>query len=299
MNIVVVLNKPAGITSHDAVQAVKKAFKVRKAGHAGTLDPIATGVLLVCLNEATKITGYLSDMDKGYLMTIKLGENTDTYDSEGAVISTVKDYSVTKEKIERVLGNFMGEIDQIPPMYSAIKLSGKPLYELARKGIEVERKPRRIRIDRLELVSYNDPFVTLSVECSKGTYVRSLCNDIGAALATGAHVTGLVRTRIGRFRVEDSALINELPQKTDCIYTIDNALAGFTEALLDGDNFRRAKNGNPIKIINLLNDYRRALIDLITPEGRDIYVRLKDLKGNLFGIGKVVKDSIKIERLFN
>lgn len=299
MNIVVVLNKPAGITSHDAVQAVKKAFKVRKAGHAGTLDPIATGVLLVCLNEATKITGYLSDMDKGYLMTIKLGESTDTYDSEGAVTSTVKDYSVTQEKIEEVLTGFRGEIDQIPPMYSAIKLSGKPLYKLARQGIEVERKPRRIRIDKLELVSYNDPFVTLSVECSKGTYVRSLCNDIGAALATGAHVTGLVRTRIGGIRIEDSALINELPQKTEALHTIDNALAGFIEVLLDGDNFRKAKNGNPVTIINLLNDYRRPLMDLITPEEKPIYVRLKDLKGNLFGIGKVVKDSIKIERLFN
>ncbi|MBF0328002.1 MAG: tRNA pseudouridine(55) synthase TruB [Nitrospirae bacterium] len=299
MNIVVVLNKPAGITSHDAVQAVKKAFKVRKAGHAGTLDPIATGVLLVCLNEATKITGYLSDMDKGYLMTIKLGESTDTYDSEGAVTASVKDYSVTQEQIEEVLKSFKGEIDQIPPMYSAIKLSGKPLYKLARQGIEVERKPRRVRIDKLELISYNDPFVTLAIECSKGTYVRSLCNDIGTALATGAHVTGLVRTRIGGIRIEDSALINELPQKTNALHTIDNALAGFMDVLLDGDNFRKAKNGNPVNIINLLNDYRRPLMELITPEEKNIYVRLKDLKGSLFGIGKVVKDSIKIERLFN
>ena len=287
MNIVINLNKDFGITSHDAVTAVKKLFKVRKAGHAGTLDPIATGVLLVCLNEATKISSLLSDIDKEYIMTAKLGESTDTYDSEGKVIKATTDFNIPRNEIENVIQRFVGEIEQIPPMYSAIKVSGKPLYKLARKGIEVQRKPRKITINYIEILRFAPPSLTLKVSCSKGTYMRSLCNDIGNALGVGAHMTELIRTRIGEFTIENSAKISELPHKTASLCSIDAALKHLPEIKLEGDDLKRAKNGNPII----------PPCPPLVKGGEGGFVRLKDSEGKLFGIGKVSKDSIKIERL--
>lgn len=287
MNIIVNLDKDSDITSHDAVTAVKKLFKVKKAGHAGTLDPIATGVLLVCLNEATKISSLLSDIDKEYIMTAKVGESTDTYDSGGKVIKATTDFNITRNEIENVIKRFVGEIEQIPPMYSAIKVSGKPLYRLARKGIEIERMPRKVIIDSIEILSFESPFLKLRVSCSKGTYMRSLCNDIGNALGVGAHMTELIRTRIGEFTIENSARINELPHKTASLCSIDAALKHLPEIKLEGDALKRAKNGNPII----------PPCPLLVKRGEDGFVRLKDPEGRLFGIGKVSKDSIKIKRL--
>jgi tRNA pseudouridine55 synthase len=287
MNIIVSLNKDKGVTSHDAVTSVKKLFKVRKAGHAGTLDPIATGVLLVCLNEATKVAGFLSDMDKEYIMTAKLGESTDTYDAEGRVIkkSQISDLRFQIEDIEKITRRFTGEIEQTPPMYSAIKLSGEPLYKLARKGIEVERKPRKVVINSIEILEFDAPFLKLKVSCSKGTYMRSLCSDIGEALGVGAHMTDLIRTRIGDFKIEDSAKISELPQKTGAMHAIDSALKRLPEIILEGEDLKKAKNGNPLPVV--------------LPETNKMFIRLKDPDNRLLGIGKVLKDSIKIERLFN
>jgi tRNA pseudouridine55 synthase len=284
MNIVVNLNKDPGITSHNAVTSVKKLFKVRKAGHAGTLDPIATGVLLICLNEATKISSLLSDIDKEYIMTAKLGESTDTYDAEGKVIKRfeISDRRFQIGDIEKIIQRFISEIEQIPPMYSAIKVSGEPLYKLARKGIEVERKPRKVVINSIEILKFTPPFMELRVSCSKGTYMRSLCNDIGNALGVGAHITGLIRTRIGEFTIENSAKVSELPHKTGALYTVDSALKHLNEIKLEGDDLKRVKNGNPVKIL---------------PNAYSQFVRLKDPEGKLLGIGKVSKDSIKIERL--
>lgn len=286
MNIVVNLNKKRDITSHDAVTAVKKAFKVRKAGHAGTLDPIATGVLLVCLNEATKITGFLSDLDKEYIMTARLGESTDSYDSEGVVTERADYRAVTRVDIDKALPKFIGEIEQIPPMHSAIKISGTPLYELARKGIEVERKPRKVAISSIEVLGFEPPLLTLRVACSKGTYIRSLCNDLGAMLGVGAHVTGLVRTRIGDFTLENAADIGELPLKPVSLHSIDSALNHLPEVVLAAGEYRRARNGNPVP--------SAWACDL-----QSSFIRLKDPEGRLFGIGKKGPDSIKIERLFN
>lgn len=289
MNIVANINKDHGITSQNAVAAAKKLFKVKKAGHAGTLDPIATGILLICLNEATKITPFLSDLDKEYIMTAKLGETTDTYDSEGRIIKKVTDYEISMQNIERAIEKFVGEIEQIPPMYSAIKVSGKPLYKLARKGIEIERNPRRINIYSIGILNFESPFLTLRVSCSKGTYIRALCHDIGNALGIGAHIIELVRTRIGEFTIENSIKLSELPDKTDALYSIDAALKHLPEIRLEGDNFKRAKHGNPVILPSppLEKGDRRG------------FIRLKDSEGRLFGIGKVSMDSIKIERLFN
>lgn len=300
MNIVANINKDYGITSHDAVAAVKKLFKVKKAGHAGTLDPIATGVLLICLNEATKIAPFLSDLDKEYIMTAKLGETTDTYDSEGRIIKKATQCEISRNDIERTIEKFVGEMEQIPPMYSAIKVSGKPLYKLARKGIEIERKPRRINIYFIGILKFENPFLTLRVSCSKGTYIRSLCHDIGNALGVGAHITELVRTRIGEFAIENSAKLSELPDKTEALYSIDMALKHLSEIRLEGDNLRKAKNGNPIKLER--KSGRAEAKDFQTSELLDFrtyFIRLKDSEGRLFGIGKIYSDSIKIERLFN
>lgn len=287
MHIVVNLDKPLHRSSQEAVTAVKKLFKVRKAGHAGTLDPLATGVLLVCLNEATKITGFLADLDKEYLMTMKLGATTDTYDAEGAVLTTTEHLSVTRQEVERVAASFVGVTEQTPPMYSAIKVAGSPLYKLARAGIEVERAARTVTISSIEILSFELPSLSLKVACSKGTYLRSLCHDIGQALGVGAYVTGLVRTRIGGFTLETAATLDELPCKPSALVPLDSALGHLPEVRLSGGDLTRAKNGGPLQAA------RRGPL---TGAG---FIRLKDAEGRLFGIGKLRNDSIKIERLFN
>jgi tRNA pseudouridine55 synthase len=243
------------------------------------------------LNEATKITGYLSDLDKEYIMTAKLGESTDTHDAEGKVIKKfqISDFKFQIEQIKEIIQNFIGEIEQIPPMYSAIKVSGKPLYKLARKGIEVERKPRKVNIYSIEILRFESPFAVLKVSCSKGTYIRSLCNDIGNALGVGAHIVELIRTKIGQFSIENSAKISELPHKTASFYSIDSALRHLPEIILEGDNLKKAQNGNPVK-----TEIAPHPFNLSSP----LFIRLKDPEGKLFGIGKVLKDFVKIERLF-
>ncbi|HMK56225.1 MAG TPA: tRNA pseudouridine(55) synthase TruB [Dissulfurispiraceae bacterium] len=287
MNVVVNLNKEVGITSHGAVIAVKKAFKVRRAGHTGTLDPQASGVMLVCLNEATKIASLVESLEKEYIATAKLGESTDTLDSEGRIVRTVSEVAVSDSDIRRILPGFIGEIEQLPPMYSALKVSGQPLYKLARKGVEVERKPRRVTVRALELLDFSTPFFTIKVVCSKGTYIRSLCNDIGDALHVGAHVTELVRTRVGTYRIENAAKISELPLKSEALYSIDTVLNYLPELTVEGELLKRARNGNPLPLSLL--PYSRRMIGLP--------VRLKDDNGRIFGIGKVAKELIKIERL--
>jgi len=295
MDLVVQFNKSSNSTSHDAVTAVKKLFKVRKAGHAGTLDPLATGVLLICLNEATKITGYLSDLDKEYMVTAKLGESTDTYDTEGTITRRAEAArTVTRNEVEITLSRFTGEIEQTPPMFSAIKMNGKPLYELARQGIEVDRKSRVVIVRSIEIMEFKMPYLRLRVSCTKGTYIRSLCNDIGDALGVGAHVTELARTRIGDFSLENAAAIDELPQKTEALHTIDGALKHMEEIFLNSDGYRLARNGNPVPIVDAEN--RRAGE---MKGSRSAFVRLKNPEGRIFGIGKVGGTAIKIERLFN
>jgi tRNA pseudouridine55 synthase len=287
MNIVVNLNKDKGITSQDAVTMVRRIFKVKKAGHTGTLDPLATGVMLVCLNEATKISSLIESFEKEYLATAKLGESTDTLDAEGKIIRKACAFTITANDIEQILSRFTGEIEQIPPMYSALKVSGKPLYKLARQGIEVERKPRKVTVRALEILGFASPFFTLRIVCSKGTYVRSLCNDIGDALGVGAHMTDLIRTRVGNFRIENSVKVQELPQKPSALHSIDAVLDRLPELSVTGEDLKKARNGNPLPLI-LMPDFHYASGEMM---------RLKDNDGKIFGIGKVMKDSIKIERL--
>lgn len=197
------IDKPTGMTSHDVVAAVRRGTGVKKVGHAGTLDPMATGVLVVCLGPATRLSEYAMHHDKTYQATVRLGIQTDTYDAEGQVVAR-DPRPVSRDQVEAVLPRFRGAIQQVPPMYSAIKKGGKKLYELARAGQEVEREARPVTIRRLELLAWDYPHFILEVECSAGTYIRSLAHDIGQTLEVGAHLAALRRTRSGTFHSEEA-----------------------------------------------------------------------------------------------
>ncbi|CAG0997878.1 tRNA pseudouridine synthase B [Anaerolineae bacterium] len=203
---VLVMDKPQGWTSHDVVAHVKRKLKARKVGHLGTLDPLATGVLVLVINGATKYSSQLDTGAKEYLTVARLGEETDTYDSEGKVIATSDVSAVTGDAVNSALSTFMGRIEQVPPMYSAIKSSGTPLYKLARKGLTVERQARQIEVYSLEVTRVELPEVEFRVLCSRGTYVRSICHDLGKLLGTGAHMAELRRTASGGFSSEEAAL---------------------------------------------------------------------------------------------
>ncbi len=291
MNIIINLNKPKGITSQRAVTNVKKLLGVRKAGHTGTLDPMATGVLLVCLNEATKISRFLLDKDKTYQARLKLGERTDTLDADGKVIETRDVPPFTEEDIVSVANQFIGNIMQKPPMYSAIKRNGQPLYKLARQGIEVERAERSVEIYDIKLLQIDIPYVDIAVSCSKGTYIRTLCDDIGLMLGTGAHITALGRTGIGTFTIDASVTFDKLEQgiSDDAPYvtSIDHALSDLPEVILNETDFIKARNGIPLSrdIVNGMPD--------------NVCLRLRDPFGSLFGIGITKNEKITIERNLN
>ena len=206
---VLLLNKPVGITSNAALQKAKWLLNAKKAGHTGTLDPFADGLLPLCFGEATKFSAYLLDADKRYRAVLRLGVTTTTGDPEGDVLST-REVAVKCADITAVLPRFMGEIEQVPPMHSALKHQGRPLYEYARAGIEIERPARRVTIRSLEMVECAPPRVILDVQCSAGTYVRSLAQDIGAALGCGAHLTALTRIGSGGFKLEQAHALAEL-----------------------------------------------------------------------------------------
>ena len=198
---VFLLDKPQGMSSNDIMQKVKRIFQANKAGHTGALDPLATGMLPICLGEATKFSQFLLDADKRYLVTAKLGERTDTSDAEGQIVET-RDVNVKTPEILTALEQFHGDILQVPTMFSALKHNGKPLYEYARQGITVEREARPITIFELNFIEYNVPYLTLEVHCSKGTYIRTLVDDLGESLGCGAHVTMLRRTAVADYPTE-------------------------------------------------------------------------------------------------
>lgn len=198
---VFLLDKPQGMSSNDILQKVKRIFQANKAGHTGALDPLATGMLPICLGEATKFSQFLLDSDKRYLVTAKLGERTDTSDAEGQIVET-REVKVAEADILANLEQFRGDILQVPTMFSALKHNGKPLYEYARAGITVEREARPITIFELNFIEYNAPFLTLEVHCSKGTYIRTLIDDLGEVLGCGAHVTMLRRTAVANYPID-------------------------------------------------------------------------------------------------
>jgi len=212
---VLVLDKPIGLTSHDVVQIIRRGTGIRRAGHTGTLDPRASGVLVVLIGPAVRLSEYVSASDKRYQATIRLGSSTNTYDSEGTVTKAASVDNITEEQFDEILQGFVGEIEQIPPPYSAVKVKGKKAYEMARKGKEVELEPRIINVYNLEVLEWAPPEVVVDVYCSSGTYVRSLANDLGEALGTGAHLIGLRRTKSGQFTLRDAVPLRRLKESFD------------------------------------------------------------------------------------
>lgn len=212
MNGILNVNKPPGITSFQAVAAVRRAAGARKAGHSGTLDPDAEGVLPVCLGQATRISEYLMETSKTYRAGIKFGVSTDTYDLSGQITATGDATGINRAAIARALDNFRGDIEQVPPMYSALKLNGRPLYRLAREGVSVTRPARHITIYRLDIVAWDPPLLTLELDCSKGTYIRSLAHDLGETLACGAVMANLTRQRCGSLDVDDAHTLEEIAE---------------------------------------------------------------------------------------
>ena len=210
---IILLNKPKGFTSHDVVDFVRDKFNTRRVGHAGTLDPQARGLIVVLMGRYTKFFSRFANFDKEYKGVMKLGEVTTTGDAQGEVIKRNTVENMTKDKINKCFLSFKGEIEQIPPMVSAIRIKGKRLYKLARKGIVVERSPRKVRIYDLKITGIDIPFIEFYVKCSKGTYIRKLAEDIGEKLGCGAHITDIIRLTVGSFNLEDAVNLEELSLK--------------------------------------------------------------------------------------
>jgi len=211
---VLVIDKPVGLTSHDVVQVVRKGTNIRRAGHTGTLDPRASGVLVVLIGPAVRLSEYVSASDKRYQAVIELGVTTDTFDADGTVTSSAP-VNITEEQFSEALAGFVGEIEQVPPPYSAIKVKGRRAYDMAREGEEVDLQPRMINVYSLELLEWDPPEAVIDVNCSSGTYVRSLANDLGNILGCGAHLVGLRRTKSGRFTLRDAVPLKKLREAFD------------------------------------------------------------------------------------
>jgi tRNA pseudouridine55 synthase len=285
---VILLDKPSDWSSNGVLQKVRWLFQAQKAGHTGALDPLATGLLPICLGEATKFTRFLLEADKAYRAVAKLGERTDTLDAEGVITETRLVPGLDAGVVAALLADrFTGDIEQIPPMYSALKRDGKKLYELAREGKHIELEPRPVTIFSLTLVSLTDDELVLDVHCSKGTYIRTLVDDIGEALGCGAHVTALRRTKHGQFSLESAVPLNALiseqeangPESLDHhLYSLDDLLAALPVVTLSEGQTRRFSHGNPVS-------------DGLDLEPRQYRVKDEE-SGRFLGVGEVVDESL-------
>ena len=284
VNGVVLVDKPLGYSSNQTLGLVKKYFKPKKAGHTGTLDPLATGLLPVCLGEATKFSSFLLESDKSYEASIKLGFISSTGDLEGEIESKkIKNYP-TLEEVKKVINSFLGFQEQLPPMFSALKFKGKPLYEYARNGESIDRKKRKINITSLKIKEYKDNIIRINVSCSKGTYIRVLANDIGACLKTGGYLVGLRRLAIGKITIKEAIninLIEEMNQqsKKDLIQPIDTLIREFGKIILKEKDVKAIKEGRTL----LLKNYGEGIYRLYANE--DIFLGLGSI--DLYGYLKV------------
>lgn len=284
VNGILVIDKPAGVTSNGVLQQVKRLFGAAKAGHTGALDPLATGVLPLCFGEATKFSQSMLDSDKAYITTARLGIRTETADSEGAVVSERPVPTLTEEDLEPVLDRFRGDIEQVPSMYSALKHKGRPLYEYAREGIEIERPARPVTIYELTLLAVRETEIDLAVKCTKGTYVRNLVEDIGEVLGCGAHVSALRRTLASGFSLAQAHPVEKLEQMREqgesldsLLVPVDAALTMFPEVHLESGNLLSILNGQPVRIsgqsltgpVRLYGENRFVGLGEGQPEGED------------------------------
>lgn len=283
---VFLLDKPQGVSSNDIMQKVKRLFKANKAGHTGALDPLATGMLPICLGEATKFSQFLLDSDKRYVVTAKLGERTDTSDAEGQVVQS-REVNVAEADILAALSAFRGEILQVPTMFSALKHNGKPLYEYARAGITVDREARPITIFEIKFIDYQAPFFTLEVHCSKGTYIRTLVDDLGEALGCGAHVTMLRRLAVADYPIEEMMPIEDLALLADSfpnseldrlLLPMDTAVASLPQLNLTAEQTKAVGFGQRVKFEN--------------PQALSGLVRLFSENGQFLGIAEITAGNI-------
>ena len=269
---IVLVNKAPGITSHDVVDVMRRRFGTRRVGHAGTLDPLASGLLVVAVGPATRFLQYLSLEPKEYIADVRFGHATSTYDEEGVPTESGPVPEDLAAALEAELPAYRGLIQQLPPMYSAVKLNGKPLYTYARRGEEVERRPRTVHIDALTIVEAGESTAKLRILCSGGTYVRTLAHDIGMMLKCGAHLTGLVRTQVGRFLLEAARTIDEVDPED--LMPLSEALAPMPALTLDEEAERFARDGRTLH-----------LAPELVPDNP--FVVLLDLRGGIVGIGRV------------
>jgi len=308
---VVVVNKPSGPTSFDVVRRLKGLFKVKRVGHTGTLDPTATGVLPICVGEATKVAGFIADGEKEYEATVRFGQVTDTQDAAGRVLETRPIEGVTEDRVREALLSFVGLIEQTPPMYSARKIEGKRLYELARAGEEVERDPRTVNVDEARMTFFQPPDCGIFVRCSKGTYLRTLAHDLGARLGSGAHLRELRRTRVGPFGIEESVGLDELmaaakqgkDELARYLKPLDRALDGLAELRLDAQLTRRVAHGHtpgPADLSRLrAPPYPRGRrVRLVDPAGHVLAVAESDGVGTLKLLRVLAHGELPPERQF-
>ncbi len=289
MNGVINVNKPLGMTSHDVVYRLRKLLSIKKIGHTGTLDPDASGVLPMCIGRATKVADMLTAQDKQYIAEVTLGFATDTLDKSGVITETAE-VNVSEADIKSAVGNFVGDIEQIPPMYSAIKVDGKKLYELAREGKEIERASRSVRIDSIEILDIdldNNKF-TMRVDCSKGTYIRTLCDDIGRRLGCFAHMSALERTRSGRFDITEAYTLEEIETlynngDLSFFVPVDKVFEEYPSLVLTARKAHKMCNGTQVSVQGI-------------SEGT-VY-RVYDERGNFLTISQAENGLLKILKTF-
>ena len=282
---ILIVDKPTGRSSNHVLQQVKRLFDAKKAGHTGALDPLATGVLPICLGEATKVSSYLLDADKRYHVTCQLGAITDSGDSDGQILSTSDIPHFSEQDVLNLLPDFTGEQDQVPPMFSALKHQGQPLYKLARQGIEVERKSRRIIIYKLQLLSITSDSFTLDVECSKGTYIRTLVEDISHALGSGGHVTMLRRISAAGYTLKQAISIEQLEKIAEQgLARLDKALLPTENALPDWPSIDATDD--------MVDALRHGQTIIVNQPFESTKVRLFDSNKQFIGLGEMTEQGI-------
>ena len=287
------VDKPSGISSSRLVQKIRHTFGIKKIGHTGTLDPLATGLMVLCVGQATKFSQFLLSKDKSYRVSIRLGITTDTFDAEGVVTSVNSASHVTRDLVERSLKSFLGTIDQVPPMYSAIKKNGVPLYKIARKGLKVEVEPRAVRVDEIEILEFDGRFLELRICCSKGTYIRTIAADLGDVLGCGAHVAGLRRLSVGAYHEKDMLVLDELVKSVERdgfphhLHSIASAFKDWSEILIDPRQASLLKSG-----VKLADRF------LLEESWVGIYESVDGYEKKFIGVGEILQDgTLKPKRM--
>jgi len=279
INGIINVYKERGFTSHDVVAKMRGICGQKKIGHTGTLDPYATGVLPVCLGNGTKLCDVLTDKDKEYVAELLLGEETDTQDVTGEVLRRAE-VMVSEQQVQEVISGFVGEYMQIPPMYSAIKIGGKKLYELAREGKTVEREARKVEIKEIEILAMNLPVVRMRVVCSKGTYIRTLCNDIGEKLGCFGTMQSLERTRVGRFSIQEAITLGQLQELKEqgnissCVTTVENYFSDLPEVKVKKEYKKLIDNGNSFRVDNTVGEKQTEDMQNVRAYCEDVFYGL-------------------------